>query len=56
MQQYLMLGVVAAIQESQMEILLVSNGNTAPEKAELTVQVSSAPSTVQITGYSYTQS
>ena len=32
------------------------NGNTAPEKAELTVQVSSAPSTVQITGYSYTQS
>ena len=26
MQQYLMLGVVAAIQESQMEILLVSNG------------------------------
>lgn len=32
------------------------NGNTAPEKVELTVQVSSAPSTVQITGYSYTQS
>ena len=32
------------------------NGNTAPETAELTVQVSSSPSTVQITGYSYTQS
>lgn len=32
------------------------NGNTAPETAELTVQVSSTPSTVQITGYSYTQS